>query len=303
MSAMQLPSYSNPQSTRRPLPHLVSCDQLARLLGTPDCPDLIDVRIDEDFDAAPRLIPGSRRLSHRDVADWAPQFAGRRAIVICKRGQKLSEGVAAWLRLAGAAASVLEGGNDAWAAKHLPTVPVSALPTRDSQGRTLWVTRTRPKIDRIACPWLIRRFIDPAAIFLFVTASEVPDVADRFGAVPFDVEGVFWSHRGELCTFDVMVAEFGLTLAPLQRLATMVRAADTARLDLCPEAPGLLAASLGLSAMYHDDLTQLDAGLALYDAFYRWCRDAAGERHNWPAQTARMPATAGMTDDGKMDGA
>jgi hypothetical protein len=144
------------------------------------------------------------------------------------------------------------------------------------------VTRARPKIDRIACPWLIRRFVDPTAVFLFVAPSEVEAVADRFEATPFDIEHVFWSHRGELCTFDVMVMEFGLSTPPLERLATMVRAADTARLDLSPEAPGLLAASLGLSRMYDDDLEQLSAGIPLYDAFYRWCRDATKETHNWP---------------------
>src|SRR6185295_5377375 len=128
-------------------------------------------------------------------------------------------------------------------------------------GRTVWVTRERPKIDRIACPWLIRRFIDPAAVFLFVAPAEVAAVADRFGAVPFDIEGVFWSHRGERCTFDVMVEEFALATEPLLRLATIVRGADTARPDLAPEAAGLLAASLGLSRLYADDLEQLDAGM------------------------------------------
>ncbi|TIN21458.1 MAG: sulfurtransferase, partial [Mesorhizobium sp.] len=150
-------------------------------------------------------------------------------------------------------------------------------------GRTVWVTRARPKIDRIACPWLIRRFVDPDAVFLYVVPSEVQAVGERFGAEPFDIEDVFWSHRGDLCTFDVMVAEFGLATEPLLRLAAIVRGADTARLDLAPEAPGLLAASLGLSRMYADDLEQLDAGIALYDAFYRWCRDATGETHNWPS--------------------
>jgi len=107
-------------------------------------------------------------------------------------------------------------------------------------------------------------------------------VGDRFDATPFDVEDVFWSHRGELCTFDVMVEEFGLATEPLLRLASIVRGADTARLDLAPEAPGLLAASLGLSRMYADDLDQLEAGMGLYDAFFRWCRDAMDETHNWP---------------------
>jgi len=120
-----------------------------------------------------------------------------------------------------------------------------------------------------------------AAVFLYVAPAEVEPVAQRFEATPFDIENMFWSHRGELCTFDVMVKEFGLSTPPLERLATMVRAADTARLDLSPEAPGLLAASLGLSRMYDDDLEQLSAGMLLYDAFYRWCRDASKETHNW----------------------
>ena len=109
-------------------------------------------------------------------------------------------------------------------------------------------------------------------------------MAERFAATPFDIEGedMFWSHRGERCTFDVMVEEFGLATEPLLRLATIVRGADTARLDLAPEAAGLLAASLGLSRMYADDLEQLEAGMLLYDAFYRWCRDATAETHNWP---------------------
>ncbi|MBL8707983.1 MAG: chromate resistance protein [Rhodospirillaceae bacterium] len=158
----------------------------------------------------------------------------------------------------------------------------AAFPPRDGKGRTVWVTRARPKIDRVACPWLIRRFVDRDAVFLYVAASEVPAVAERFGATPFDIDGVFWSHRGDLCTFDVMLEEFGLEAAPLRHLATIVRGADTDRLDLAPQAAGLLAASLGLSRMYRDDLAQLDASMTLYDSFYRWCRDATGETHNWP---------------------
>jgi hypothetical protein len=120
-------------------------------------------------------------------------------------------------------------------------------------------------------------------VFLFVVPSEVQAVAERFGATPFDIEGMFWSHRGEHCTFDVMVEEFGLRSEPLERLALIVRAADTDRLDLAPQAAGLLAASLGLSRIHRDDLALLDASLTLYDAFYRWARDATGETHNWPA--------------------
>jgi rhodanese-related sulfurtransferase len=260
----------------------ISVDKLARLIGTPRAPVVVDVRRDEDFRADPRLVPGSVRRRHDNVAEWAAGLGGRPAVVVCERGQKLSEGTAAWLRHAGVAAEVLDGGFRAWVAAAQPAVPVAMLPARDNQGRTLWVTRARPKIDRIACPWLIRRFVDPAAVFLFVAPSEVAAVAERFAATPFDVEGVFWSHRGELCTFDVMVEELALDTPPLRHLARIVRGADTARLDLEPEAAGLLAASLGLSRLHADDLAQLEAGMTLYDAFYRWCRDATAETHNWP---------------------
>jgi rhodanese-related sulfurtransferase len=262
----------------------ISFDKLARLIGTPKCPALIDVRTDEDFAADPRLIPGSVRHTHTDVTAWAGLFQGRSAIVICQKGQKLSHGVAAWLRHEGVPSDVLEGGFLAWARAELPAVPTARMPNRDPQGRTVWVTRGRPKIDRIACPWLIRRFVDPAAVFLFVTPSEVQAVGERFNAAPFDIEDVFWSHRDGLCTFDIMVEEFGLRTEALLRLGTIVRGADTANLALAPEAAGLLAASLGLSRMYTDDLAQLEAGLTLYDAFYRWCRDATDETHNWPSR-------------------
>jgi rhodanese-related sulfurtransferase len=265
----------------------ISPDKLARLIGTANCPALIDVRTDEDFTADPRLIPGAVRRRAEDAPTWGQSYSGRPAIAICLRGEKLAQGTAAWLRCAHATAETLEGGFEAWKAARLPLVPVAKLPPRDPQGRTIWVTRARPKIDRIACPWLIRRFVDPDAAFLFVAPSDVAAVGERFGAAPFDIENTFWSHRGELCTFDVMIEEFGLATPALARLATIVRAADTARLDLCPEAAGLLAASLGLSRIHDDDLAQLDAGLTLYDAFYRWCRDATGETHNWPTNKVK----------------
>jgi rhodanese-related sulfurtransferase len=265
----------------------ISSDKLSRLIGTANAPTLVDVRIDEDFAADPSLIPGAVRLPHTRVQEWASQLTGQSVVVVCHKGQKLSEGTAAWLRYNKIAAEILEGGHLGWKQANLPTVRGSKIPKRDGRGRTVWVTRSRPKIDRIACPWLIRRFVDPGAVFLFVASAEVESVAERFDATPFDVENVFWSHRGELCTFDVMIEEFGIASPPLQRLATMVRAADTGRLDLAPEAPGLLAASLGLSRMYDDDLEQLSAGMLLYDAFFRWCRDATKETHNWPTNKAK----------------
>jgi rhodanese-related sulfurtransferase len=265
----------------------IAVDQLARLVGTPKCPALIDVRTDEDFAANPKLIPGSVRRPAAAAAEWAAAPQGRSAVVICQHGGALSHGAAAWLRQQGSSADSLAGGVEAWNLAGLPMVPVVKLPQRDGQGRTVWVTRERPKIDRIACPWLIRRFVDPAAVFLFAKASDVIAIGERFQATPYDIEGVYWSHRGEKCTFDVMIEEFGLTTGPLLRLAAIVRGADTARLDLAPEAAGLLAASLGLSRMYDDDLLQLEAGMLLYDALYRWSRDATGETHNWPTNKPR----------------
>ena len=265
-------------------PDTIASAQLSRLIGTPDSPVILDVRIDQDVAADPRIMPGSVRRDFRKIRDWAGDFAGRSVVVTCQRGQKLSQGVAAWLRNADARAENLEGGHEAWITAKGLLVSPDHVPPRDAQGRTLWVTRARPKIDRIACPWLIRRFVDRSAVFLFVTPSEVADVADRFGATPFDIENTFWSHRGERCTFDIMLEEFGLTSDALSRLATIVRAADTDRLDIAPQAAGLLAASLGLSRMYRNDLAQLEASMGLYDAFYRWSRDAVGETHNWPAR-------------------
>jgi rhodanese-related sulfurtransferase len=270
-----------------PTPDAITVAQLSRLVGTPDAPSIVDVRTDENHLADSRLLPASVRRDPKTVSSWASEFASRSVVVACRQGLKLSQGAAAWLRYAGVRAEYLEGGFDAWREAKGLLVRPSHIPARDEEARTVWVTRTRPKIDRIACPWLIRRFVDPTAVFLFVAPSEVASAAEQFGAAPFDIEGTFWSHRGENCTFDVMIEEFGLDSQPLLRLATIVRAADTARLDLAPEAPGLLAASLGLSRMYDDDLAQLEAGMGLYDAFYRWSRDATSETHNWPTNKPR----------------
>lgn len=269
-----------------PSPDMISVTQLARLVGTPDAPTLIDIRIDEDFEADPRFIPSAFRCPFTDVAKLAPDLRDQRVVIICKKGLKLSQGSAGLLRNMGVSCEVLQGGNLAWRDDGQPMVSAARIPSLNSDGRTLWVTRHRPKIDRVACPWLIRRFVDPKAHFLFVSSSQVMDVADRFGATPFDVEDVFWSHRGEQCTFDTMVTEFELKTEALSRLATIVRGADTNRFDLAPQAAGLMAASLGLSRMYRDDLRQLEAGMGLYDAFYRWARDATDEGHDWPSTRA-----------------
>ena len=265
-----------------PSPTEITVTQLARLVGTAAAPAIIDVRIDADFDQDPDLVPSAFRHPYRDVAELTAELAGRRAVVYCQKGGKLSQGAAALLRDRGVHAESLEGGHFAWRDAGLPLVPAASIPPAGIDGGSVWVTRHRPKIDRMACPWLIRRFVDTRARFLFVAPSEVAAVADRFEATPFDVEDVFWSHRGERCTFDTMLAEFGLETDTLLHLATIVRGADTNCLDLAPQAAGLLAASLGLSRIYRDDLQQIEAGMLLYDAFYRWARDATDETHDWP---------------------
>jgi rhodanese-related sulfurtransferase len=269
-----------------PAPDAIPADKLAKLIGTPRCPTLLDVRAEAARAADPRLVPTARPLDEAEInSDALARLTlglNGPVVVICAEGHRRSQGVAAVLRNAHMPAEYLEGGQAAWDAAGFPLVDPGKLSALDAEGRTVWVTRSRPKIDRIACPWLIRRFVDPRANFLYVAPAEVVGVAELFGAMPYDIEEVFWSHRGDLCTFDVMLAEFGLRLPALDKLAAIVRGADTARPDLAPEAPGLLAASLGLSRMYSDDLEQLEAGMALYDAFYRWARDATDETHNWP---------------------
>lgn len=263
-----------------PSPTEITVAQLSRIIGLPDAPLLVDVRAEEEFKVDPRIIPTARHHDYREKSGWAKQYLDHAVVVYCQRGLTLSQGTAAWLRHQHIDAQTLKGGYEDWITSRQPLVRSNKVPALDEMGRTVWVTRARPKVVRIACPWLIRRFIDPKAVFLFVAPSEVPSVADRFNATPFDIDGVFWSDRGDKCTFDVMIEEFGLALESLARLAMIVRGADTGRLDLTPQSAGLLAASLGFSRMYRDDLAQLEAAMALYDAYYRWCRDATEETHS-----------------------
>ncbi|MGQ0577486.1 MAG: chromate resistance protein ChrB domain-containing protein [Betaproteobacteria bacterium] len=148
-----------------------------------------------------------------------------------------------------------------------------------------WITRERPKIDRIACPWLIARFIDPEPEFLFVSSGDVLRIAAEAGAVPYDIPGVELSHVGELCSFDAFLSRYHLVDPALAQLAVIVRGADTARLDLAPQAAGLLALSLGLSHSFPDDHEMLGHGLVIYDALYAWCRTCQSETHGWPPKT------------------
>jgi hypothetical protein len=149
-----------------------------------------------------------------------------------------------------------------------------------------WVTRERPKIDRIACPWLIARFIDQEPEFLYVPDAQVLATAEVTGAVPYDIPGVEMSHVGELCSFDAFLSKYRLSDPALQQLAAIVRGADTSRLDLTPQSAGLYAISLGLSHNFADDHQMLEHGMVIYDALYAWCQSCQAETHRWPPKTA-----------------
>lgn len=148
-----------------------------------------------------------------------------------------------------------------------------------------WITRERPKIDRIACPWLIRRFIDPEAEFLYVPTEKVFQFAEETGAIPYDIPGVELTHVGEFCSFDAFLKKYALSDPALHQLAVIVRGADTARLDLAPQAPGLLAVTFGLSHNFSDDHEMLRQGMVIYDALYSWCKSVRHETHDWKPET------------------
>lgn len=154
-----------------------------------------------------------------------------------------------------------------------------------------WITRERPKIDRIACPWLIARFIDPAPEFLYVPAHEVLAIAAQTGATPFDIPGVELSHVGEECSFDAFLKKYQLQEPALLQMAEIVRGADTSRLELTPQSAGLYAISLGLSRCFADDHELLAHGMVMYDALFAWCREGQAETHSWPPTITTSPVS------------
>jgi rhodanese-related sulfurtransferase len=272
------------------MPRYVSPEALLPLVGTPDLPTIVDVRRLEAVTASPRRLPAALWRDHRAAESWLSDVQpGRPVVVYCAHGHNVSEIAAASLREAGVDVAILSGGLDGWVKAGGPTVRNTITALEPGLPRaSVWVTRQRPKIDRVACPWLIRRFVDPAAIFHFVAAEHVLAIAEETGWIPFDVEGVFYSHRGDQCTFDTLIEETGLSDPAAAHLARIVRGADTGRPDLEPQSAGLLAISLGLSAIEPDDRAQIEKGMLFYDALYGWCRKATGETHNWPS-TRNVP--------------
>jgi rhodanese-related sulfurtransferase len=263
----------------------VTVSELAKVAGTARAPLLIDVRREQAFASDGWLIAGATRRAPETVEQWGGHLpAGRRIVVYCSHGQEVSQGVASALRSAGTEASYLTGGFAAWTERNLP---LRRKRGSEGQGPSQWVTRERPKIDRVACPWLIRRFIDPEANFIYVPADRVTAFATESGATPYDVAGVEFTHEGERCSFDTFIRIYGIADPALDHLAAIVRGADTSRHDLSPQCGGLFAISLGLSANFPDDHAMLEQGMVIYDALYTWCRSLQAETHNWPTASKK----------------
>ena len=240
-------------------------------------PLVIDVRKPPAFHAASNMIAGALRRDPARVSSWAKELPQASVVVAyCAHGHDVSQGVAQALRAAGISARYLVGGiDDGWKPAG------GALMPKAVNASTRWVTRERPKIDRIACPWLIARFIDPDAEFFYVPTSNVLNAAKETEALPYDIPDVQFSHDGDLCSFDAFLKYYRLTDPALQQLAVIVRGADTHNLDLSPQAAGLAAISLGLSRTFSDDHEMLKHGMVMYDALYAWCKQGQDEVHTW----------------------
>jgi rhodanese-related sulfurtransferase len=252
---------------------------LARMTAFPG-PVVLDVRREPVYAAADRSLPGALRRDPEALLGWAGQLEPLRPVVaVCAFGHNVSHDVAEALSDRGFDATYLDGGIAAWTALGFPLAPKPA-------AASVWVTRARPKVDRVACPWFIRRFMDPDARFVFVPPRDVTRVAAQSGGTAFDIPGAPYTHADETaderCTFDAFVARHRPDDPALSRLASIVRGADTSRPQLHPAAAGLFATALGMSALVADDAMLLRTAFPLYDALYLWCRDLQEEVHAWP---------------------
>jgi rhodanese-related sulfurtransferase len=273
----------------------ISPQALWARMGRADSPLLLDVRREPAFRGSPELLAGAQRCAPDAVAALAAAQPPAEVIVYCVHGHQASADAAAVLREAGWDARRLEGGMEGgedgvdsavdiarWRAQR--PLRIAKRPELGVTGErpSRWITRERPKIDRLACPWLVRRFIDSRAEFFYVPTPTVLDQAQRLKATAYDIPGAPLTHEGERCSFDAVLKEFGLREPALGALALIVRGADTGALQLAPESAGLLAFSLGLSRLHAtDDHALLAAALPLYDALYAWCRQGQVERHEW----------------------
>jgi rhodanese-related sulfurtransferase len=249
----------------------VTAAALKQSLRSDRPPLVIDVRRNERFRESPYVIEGALRRDPATVDEWKKTLPASASVVVyCVHGHEVSQGVAKAL-----GARYLEGGIEGWKEGG------GAFSAKPAGAATRWVTRERPKIDRIACPWLVRRFIDPDAEFLYVPTEEVRKAAKEKYAVAYDIPDVEFSHEGERCSFDAFLKHYRLKDPALDELALIVRGADTGRLGLAPQAAGLAAISLGLSILHKNDLEMLEQGMVMYDALYAWCKQGKDEVHTW----------------------
>lgn len=256
-------------------------------LGLQDGPLIVDLRTADELERSGEFIPSAVSVDPHGIEQWCRRLATHRPVAVYGYDDVASNAMAVQLESRGIACGTLAGGFDQWRRSGKPTVRVRS--EYRVPGSSRWVTRERPKIDRLACPWLVRRFIDPHAVFFYVPAQAVRSEAAGLGAEPYDIADVTFSHRGPRCSFDAFLDEFGLHDPVLDQLADIVRAADTATLDRSKEAPGLLAISLGMSATIRDDILLLEQAMLIYDSLYAWCKTARDETHSWP-QTKGVPA-------------
>jgi len=241
---------------------------LRQALSSEQPPLVIDVRKPPAFLAATDMIRGALRRDPLRVADWRGTLPSAASVVVyCVHGHEVSQDVAKTLGV-----RYLEGGIEHWDGER---------EKKPAGASTRWVTRERPKIDRIACPWLVKRFVDPEAEFLYVPAADVRRIAAERDAEPYDIPDVRFSHADERCSFDAFLKAYRLTDPALAELAVIVRGADTGRLELAPQAAGLAAISLGLSRSFRDDREMLGHGMVMYDALYAWCKEGKDEVHTW----------------------
>ena len=256
----------------------ITATELKSALAGNQPPIVIDVRRPPAFRAATDMAAGALRRDPGTVAVWGKALPRAATVVTyCVHGHEVSQNAAKALRDLGIAARYLEGGlEEGWKAAR------GEVASKPKESATRWVTRERPKIDRIACPWLIARFVDPEAEFLYVPGKDVLRAAREREAIPYDVPDVQFTHDGELCSFDAFINTYRLTGDPaLARLAAIVRGADTGHLELTQQSAGLLAVSLGLSRNFSDDHEMLKHGMVMYDALYAWCKDGQDETHTW----------------------
>lgn len=261
----------------------ISPEKLIAARSTAAAPLLIDVRREAAFLAAPDMAAGALRRDPATVDNWAAELpATARIAVYCVHGHEVSQNVAKSLRNRGLDAQFVEHGLEEGlrtAGGDLMAKPVAAA--------TRWITRERPKVDRIACPWLISRFIDRNAEFLYVPSADVKSIAAAKNAIPYDVPDVAFSHDGPRCSFDAFIRMYRMTDPALLLLAGIVRGADTGHPEIAPQSAGLAALSLGLSRLYADDHEQLKQGMVLYDALYLWCKEGQDEHHTWNPEALR----------------